>query len=236
MSGKISIYDTTLRDGNQSEGISFSVDDKLKIAKKLDDFGVDYIEGGWPGSNPTDVEFFHEAAKLKWKNAKIAAFGSTRRVKSKVEEDHNIRLLLDSNTPVVTIFGKTWDLHVEHGLRATLEQNLEIIYDSVAYLKSKGKEVIYDAEHYFDGYLDNPEYAIKTLKAAQEAGAECLVLCDTNGGTLPSTLIRIIEETHAKQISVPMGIHTHNDGDVAVANSLLAIEKGLLHVQGTING
>jgi 2-isopropylmalate synthase len=233
---KVIIYDTTLRDGSQSEGISLSSGDKIKIAKRLDEFGVDYIEGGWPGSNPKDMEFFRQAADLEWQTAKITAFGSTRRIKTKVTEDQNIQLLLNAATPVVTIFGKTWDLHVTYGLRTTLEQNLEIIRDSIAYLKDKGKQVIYDAEHYFDGYKDNPEYALTTLKIAEEAGADCLVLCDTNGGTLTGEMQRIIGATLKENYSIPMGIHAHNDSDVAVANTLAAVDMGLLHVQGTING
>jgi 2-isopropylmalate synthase len=236
MRNELVIYDTTLRDGAQSEGISFSVEDKLKIARRLDEFGIDYIEGGWPGSNPKDMEFFERAARTDWHHAKIAAFGSTRRLKSHVNEDENIRLLLEAKTPVVTIFGKSWDLHVYEGLRATLEQNLEIIRDSVAYLKENGKEVVYDAEHYFDGFEANPEYALSTLTAAQEAGADFLVLCDTNGGTLTSRLIEIICATIEHGFKVAMGIHAHNDSDLAVANSLAAVEKELLHVQGTING
>ncbi len=236
MSSHLIIYDTTLRDGAQSEGVSFSVDDKLKIARRLDEFGVDYIEGGWPGSNPKDMEFFQRVARMDWANAKIAAFGSTRRIKSKVSEDENIGLLLAAQTPAVTIFGKSWDLHVHEGLRASLEQNLEIIRDSVAYLKAHGKEVIYDAEHYFDGFEANPEYAMETLAAAQDAGADYLVLCDTNGGTLTSRLIEIICTTLERKFQVPLGIHAHNDSDLAVANSLAAVEKGFLQVQGTVNG
>jgi len=236
MNNKLIVYDTTLRDGGQSEGINFSAIDKIKIAKRLDEFGVDYIEGGWPGSNPTDMEFFHRAQKEEWKTAKIAAFGSTRRVKFKVQDDPNIKLLLEANTPVVTIFGKTWDLHVIEGLRTTLEKNLELISDSVAYLKDQGKEVIYDAEHYFDGFKENPEYAIQTLLAAEKAGAECLVLCDTNGGTITHEIADIVEKTLASDVSIPLGIHAHNDTDVAVANSLEGIRRGLLHVQGTMNG
>ena len=236
MSNQLIIYDTTLRDGTQSEGISLSLEDKLKIAQRLDDFGVDYIEGGWPGSNPKDMEFFQHAKDMEWKNAKIAAFGSTRRIKSKVNEDNNIQLLLEAETPVVTIFGKSWDLHVRDGLRATLEQNLEIIRDSIAYVKDHGKEVVYDAEHYFDGYEANPEYALATLAAAEEAGADCLVLCDTNGGTLTSRLIEIIEETQRLNFKTPLGIHAHNDSDLAVSNTLVSVERGLVHVQGTING
>lgn len=236
MPQQLILYDTTLRDGSQSEGISFSAEDKINIAKHLDQFGMDYIEGGWPGSNPKDLAFFERAAGIEWQHAQIAAFGSTRHVKSKVSEDQNIKLLLEAKTPVITIFGKSWDLHVHDGLRATMEQNLDMIRDSIAYLKEKGKQVIYDAEHYFDGFEENQEYALQTLEAAREAGADCIVLCDTNGGTLAPRLIEIIEETLKNDNRVPMGIHAHNDSDLAVANSLAAIEKGLLHVQGTING
>ncbi len=230
------IYDTTLRDGGQSEGISYTAEDKVKIAKKLDQFGVDYIEGGWPGSNPKDIRFFEKANDLEWKNAKITAFGSTRRANCKVNEDKNIGLLLKAKTPAIAIFGKSWDLHVTQGLRTTLEKNLEMIYDSIAYLKEKNKIVIYDAEHYFDGYKANPQYALETLNTAVNAGADCLVLCDTNGGTIPKELESIIKQTQAQNISASYGIHAHNDSDVAVANSLQAIQQGFDHVQGTING
>jgi 2-isopropylmalate synthase len=236
MPDRLVFFDTTLRDGNQHEGISFSVDDKLKIAKRLNDFGIDYIEGGWPGSNPTDIEFFEKAAKLPWDKAKITAFGSTRRVKESVQKDKNIQLLIAAQTPAVAIFGKTWDFHVKYGLQATLEQNLEIIRDSVAYLKEHGKEVIYDAEHFFDGYNDNPDYAIQTLITAQDAGADCIALCDTNGGTLPHRMQEILTQLAKQNLKVPLGIHAHNDSDTAVASSLLAIENGIYHVQGTING
>ncbi len=236
MPGRLLLYDTTLRDGSQSEGILFSAEDKIKIAKRLDDFGMDYIEGGWPGSNPKDMQFFTRAMDIEWKHAKLAAFGSTRRVKAKVSEDENIQLLLAAKTPVVTIFGKTWDLHVTEGLRTTLEINLELIRDSIAYLKDNGKEVIYDAEHFFDGYRDNPDYAILTLQIAEAAGADCLVLCDTNGGTLPSRVKEIIETVQKLFPDVCFGIHAHNDGDVAVANSLIALEQGVMHIQGTFNG
>lgn len=232
----LEIYDTTLRDGAQSEGISFSVDDKLKIARRLDAFGMDYIEGGWPGSNPKDMEFFERAADMEWKNAQIAAFGSTRRVKAQVFEDENIRLLLAAKTPVVTIFGKTWDLHVTEGLRTTLETNLELIRDSIDYLKQHHKIVVYDAEHYFDGYKANPEYALQSLKVAAEAGADRIVLCDTNGGTLVHELLEIIDHSLELNLGIPFGMHAHNDSDVAVANTVASVAHGLDHVQGTING
>ncbi|MDZ7346736.1 MAG: citramalate synthase, partial [candidate division KSB1 bacterium] len=236
MAATLIIYDTTLRDGNQHEGVSYSVSDKVQIAKRLDEFGVDYIEGGWPGSNPKDIEFFQRARTIEWHNAKIAAFGSTRRVQSSVDKDENLQLLVQAETPVVTIFGKSWDLHVIDGLRTTLETNLELIYESVAFLKDKGKEVIYDAEHYFDGFSANPEYALKTLEAALRGGADCLVLCDTNGGMITDRLVEILEQTLKAFPGTPFGIHAHNDSDCAVANSLAAVKRGVLHVQGTING
>lgn len=230
------IYDTTLRDGNQSEGISYSAEDKIRIARRLDEFGVDYIEGGWPGSNPKDMEFFARAKELEWRNAKITAFGSTRRKDTKASKDNNIRLLIEAATPVVTIFGKTWDLHVTEGLQTTLKKNLELISDSVAYLKEQGKEVIYDAEHFFDGFNANPDYALQTLDAAAKAGADYLVLCDTNGGVLPHKVAEFIDVVLHAGFNVPLGIHTHNDSDVAVANTLVAIQRGIVHVQGTMNG
>ena len=230
------IYDTTLRDGSQSEGISYSAEDKIRIAKRLDEFGVDYIEGGWPGSNPKDMEFFERAKDIQWTNAKIAAFGSTRRKDTKVSRDDNIRLLLNAETPVITIFGKTWDLHVKEALRTTLDKNLKLIYDSVAFLKDRGKEVIYDAEHFFDGFIANPEYALRTLEAAVKGGADCLVLCDTNGGVLPHRVGAILDEVKDAHLGASLGIHAHNDSDVAVANTLMSIERDVLHVQGTMNG
>jgi 2-isopropylmalate synthase len=232
---QIFLYDTTLRDGTQGEDISFSAEDKLKIARRLDSFGITYIEGGWPGSNPKDMEFFERARTIKFKHAKIAAFGSTRRAKNPVEKDENIRALLDAQTPVVTIFGKTWLLHVKQALQISPEENLALIADSVAYLKKHGKEVIYDAEHFFDGFKHDQEYALKTLKAAAEGGAGILVLCDTNGGTLPWQIGEIVREVK-KNISAPLGIHTHNDSDTAVASALTAVREGCIQVQGTING
>ncbi|MCX6122364.1 MAG: citramalate synthase [Ignavibacteriales bacterium] len=232
---QIYLYDTTLRDGTQGEEISFSAEDKIKIAKRLDVFGVSYIEGGWPGSNPKDMEFFERARNTKFLHAKIAAFGSTRRAKNPVEKDANIRALLDAQTPVVTIFGKTWLLHVKEALQISPEQNLTIISDSVVYLKKHGKEVIYDAEHFFDGYKQDKAYAMQTLMAAAKAGAEILVLCDTNGGTLPWEVAELVREVK-KNISTPLGIHTHNDSGTAVASSLMAVREGCVQVQGTING
>ncbi len=236
MQNRLIVYDTTLRDGGQSEGISFSADDKIKIARLLDDFGVDYIEGGWPGSNPKDLEFFHRAKSLKLKNARIASFGSTRKVNTPAAEDPNLRALLEAETPITTIFGKSWDLHVIEGLRTTLAENLNLIRDSVAFLRSHGKEVIYDAEHFFDGYVADPDYALETLGVAQAAGANCIVLCDTNGGTLTMQLLDIIKVVQERYPGMPLGLHAHNDGDVAVANSLAALHHGVHHIQGTING
>jgi len=231
----IQLYDTTLRDGTQREGISLSVNDKLKIVRKLDELGVHYVEGGWPGSNPKDAEFFARVKGIQLEQAVITAFGSTRRADVLVQDDPNIRALLEAETRAVAIFGKSWDLHVIQVLGTTLEENLEMIADSVSYLKGRGREVIYDAEHFFDGYKADPAYALRTLQMAERAGAECLVLCDTNGGTLPSQLVAIIEEMK-KVTSTPLGIHAHNDGDLAVANSLAAVQAGVVHVQGTING
>jgi 2-isopropylmalate synthase len=232
---QIQIYDTTLRDGTQSEGFTLSANDKVRVAKRLDDIGVAFIEGGWPGSNPKDVEFFERARDMQWKHALIAAFGSTCRVKGGPEDDANIKALLDSNTPVCTIFGKTWTLHVKEVLQTTNEDNLRIIEQSVAYLKSNNKRVIYDAEHFFDGYKADSSYALETLNAAIRGGAEMVVLCDTNGGTLPWELERIMRELRAV-FSHPIGIHTHNDGEAAVINSLTAVREGATQVQGTING
>jgi isopropylmalate/homocitrate/citramalate synthase len=231
----IKLYDTTLRDGTQAEDVSFLVADKIRIAQKLDELGIHYIEGGWPGSNPKDIAFFKDIKKVSLSQAKIAAFGSTRRAKTTPARDNNIQTLIQAEPDVVTIFGKTWDFHVFEALRISLEENLELIYDSLAYLKEQVGEVIYDAEHFFDGYRANPEYALKTLQAAQEAGADCIVLCDTNGGTLPHQIPSILDEVK-KAVSTPLGIHTHNDSECAVANSLVAVENGIVHVQGTING
>ena len=232
---RVTIYDTTLRDGSQTEGISFTVNDKVKITEKLDGLGVHYIEGGWPGSNPKDKEYFAVMRKKKLKNAKLAAFGSTRRAGTKPSEDQNLRELIKSETPTITIFGKSWDLHVTDIIKTTLDENLKMIYDSIHFLKSKKREVFYDAEHFFDGYKRNPEYALKSILAAQEGGADCIILCDTNGGTLPHEVTRAVLEVKDK-VSVPLGIHTHNDLDLAVANSLAAIEAGCTQVQGTFNG
>ena len=232
---EITLYDTTLRDGAQREGISFSLDDKLKIARRLDRLGVSYIEGGWPGSNPKDMAFFREAPGLSLEGAVVVAFGSTRRAGGSADEDANIQALVAADTPAVAIVGKSWDLHVREVLNTTLDENLRIIASSVRHLKALGREVIYDAEHFFDGYAANPAYAMQTLAAAAEAGADVLVLCDTNGGGLPSAIAAAVAEVR-RATTVPLGIHAHNDGEMAVANSVAAVEAGAVHVQGTING
>ncbi len=232
---RIVLYDTTLRDGCQSEDVAFTLEDKLRIAEKLDDLGLAYIEGGWPGSNPRDEEFFHAVKKLHLKHARVSAFGSTRRANITAGEDFNIRLLLKAETPVVTIVGKTWDLHVRDDLRISKKANLEVIADSIAYLKKRVDQVFFDAEHFFDGYAANPEYAIECIKAAAEAGADAIVLCDTRGGRLPH---EVLAGTRAagQAVSAPLGIHCHNDCELAVANSLAGVEGGAVQVQGTING
>jgi 2-isopropylmalate synthase len=232
---KIQIYDTTLRDGSQGEDISFSLEDKLHILKKLDELGVDYVEGGWPGSNSKDIAFFHRAQEVPLKHARLAAFGSTRHARQSVEHDRNLQALLEANTPVVTIVGKTWDLHVKVALGISLEENLKLIRESVVYLKSKGKEVLYDAEHFFDGYKADAAYALATLRAAEEAGADTIVLCDTNGGTMTSDLSARFQAA-AQHLRTPLGIHTHNDCEMAVANAIAAVQLGAIQVQGTING
>jgi len=231
----IKIYDTTLRDGTQGEDVSLTVEDKLRIAQKLDGLGIHYIEGGWPGSNPRDIQFFREARHLKLEQAKICAFGSTCRVDVEPEDDANIQALLEARSEVVTVVGKTWDLHVEDVLRTTLEKNLEIIEKSVAYLRQRVGEVVYDAEHFFDGYKANPTYALDTVAAAVRGGAGTVVLCDTNGGSLPAEIRQIVGEVR-ERVAVPLGIHCHNDGDLAVANSLMAVEAGATQIQGTVNG
>lgn len=235
MSRKIEIYDTTLRDGAQTEGISFSVKDKLAITKKLDEFGIHYIEGGWPGSNPKDMEYFSRVKKLKLKNSKIVAFGSTRRPDIKPSRDKNVQALLKAETKFITIFGKSWDLHVQRVLRTSLQENLKMIFDTISYLKKKGYTVFFDAEHFFDGYRENSDYAVKTLQVAESAGADLVVLCDTNGGMLPSWISEIIRQIKDK-INVDLGIHAHNDTGMGVANSIQAIQEGCIQVQGTING
>ncbi|MDD5593713.1 MAG: citramalate synthase [Candidatus Margulisbacteria bacterium] len=232
---KVTLFDTTLRDGAQTEGISFSLEDKLKIAKLLDELGVHYIEGGWPGSNPKDIEFFKKIKQVKLKNAKICAFSSTRRPGIKVEDDKNIQTLIAAGTPVVSIFGKTWDFHVKDALKTTLQENLDMIRETIAYAKQAGREVIFDAEHFFDGYKANQEYALKCLKTAEFAGADVLCLCDTNGGSLAFEIQAIIKDVRA-QFKTPLGIHAHNDSETAVSVSGMAVYCGCTHVQGTING
>ena len=236
MPNSIQIYDTTLRDGTQREGISLSCDDKLRVAQRIDDLGVAYIEGGWPGSNPKDVEFFERLGELHLKHAKIAAFGSTCRAGSQPDDDDNIAAMLLAETPVCTIVGKAWTLHVTEVLQTTLEENLRIIQTSLGYLKAKGREVVYDAEHFFDGYNADPDYALDTLRAATRGGASVIVMCDTNGSTMPWEVARIVNEVHKFLPNITMGIHTHNDSGCAVANTLVAVEEGVVHVQGTING
>jgi 2-isopropylmalate synthase len=232
---RVFLYDTTLRDGAQAEGVSFSLEDKIRIAQKLDEFGIHYIEAGWPGSNPKDNEFFKIARDMEWRNAKLTAFSMTRRKGIKAENDDNIITLLSCGTPVVAIVGKTWDFHVTEALGATLEENLRMIEDTVRLAKREGKEVVYDAEHFFDGYKSNPSYALETILAAQEAGADWIVPCDTNGGTLPYEIEQILAEVKP-HLKVPFGIHTHNDCDTAVAGAIAAVLQGATQVQGTING
>ena len=232
----VEVYDTTLRDGTQMEGMSLSCDDKLRIAEHLDTLGVDFIEGGWPGSNPKDVEFFERAKDVDWKNVAITAFGSTRRAQLRAEDDPQLKTLIDAGTPVCTIFGKTWNMHVTEVLRTTLEENLRMVEESVAFLSQNGRRVIYDAEHFFDGYKSDSEYALETLRAAEQAGAETLVLCDTNGGSMPWEVDEIIRTLRAALPNARIGIHAHNDGECGVANSVAAVRAGARHVQGTING
>jgi 2-isopropylmalate synthase len=229
------LYDTTLRDGCQAEDVSFTLEDKLRIAAKLDELGIDYIEGGYPGSNERDADFFKRVKKLKLKNAKVASFGTTMKVGIKPSQDFNLRVLLAADTPVVTLVGKTWDLHVRDDLRISQKANLEIIADSIAYMKKRVDEVIFDAEHFFDGFRANPDYAIECLKAAQQGGADWIVLCETNGGRLPGEIREALTQVN-RAVKTPLGIHCHNDGELAVANTLAGVEMGVTQVQGTING
>jgi len=232
---KLFLYDTTLRDGTQRQGISLSADDKLKITRLLDSFGIPYIEGGWPGSNPKDINYFEQVRRLDLKQAKIVAFGSTRRANCLVKEDTNLRLLLAAGTPAVAVVGKSWRLHVEKVLRTTRAENLLMISESIKYLKDQGREVIYDAEHFFDGFKADPVFTLETIRAARESGADWIVLCDTNGGSLPfevSNAVTLIK----REIGGAIGIHTHNDAELAVANSLAAVEVGATQIQGTVNG
>ncbi len=232
----VSIYDTTLRDGTQGEGVSFSARDKILLAHRMDDFGFDYIEGGWPGSNPRDMEFFRLAKEETWRHAKIAAFGSTRRAGTAADKDPQLAMLLDAETPVVTIFGKTWLLHVTDVLRTTAEENLAMIGESVGFLCEAGREVVYDAEHFFDGYKDNADYALSTLDAALKAGASYVVLCDTNGGTQLSEMAAIVDTVRGRFPDARVGMHCHNDCGMGVALSLVGVERGAVMVQGTMNG
>jgi 2-isopropylmalate synthase len=241
MSDRVILYDTTLRDGTQREGLVVSLADKIKIARRLDDFGMTYIEGGWPGSNPKDVDFFAAARAMTWKNARLAAFGSTRHRSNRAETDPNLVAIVAAETPVVTIFGKSWLLHVRDVLGATPEENLAMVADSIAFPRAAGREMVYDAEHYFDGYKDDSAYALATLRAARDSGASTLVMCDTNGGTLSDELVAIVHASIAALAvdgasEVVWGIHCHNDAELAVANSLAAVANGVRHVQGTING
>jgi 2-isopropylmalate synthase len=235
MPAAVEIYDTTLRDGSQGQGVSFSVADKLRIAERLDSFGVHYIEGGWPGSNPKDIEFFDEAKGRRFERARLAAFGSTRRKEVRADADDQVRLLVDAATPVITIFGKTWLLHVREVLQTTPEENLAMVEDTVRYLKAQGRFVVYDAEHAFDGYKDSSEYALATWLAAERGGADVVVLCDTNGGSVPQEVADITRDA-VKRLRVPVGIHTHDDIGLGVANALAAVEAGASHAQGTFNG
>jgi 2-isopropylmalate synthase len=239
---KLFLYDTTLRDGTQREGLSLSADDKLKITVELDNLGIHYVEGGWPGSNPKDIEYFQRVRELKLQNTRVSAFGSTRKANTRCEDNENIRTLVEAQTPAVTLFGKSSVLHVEKVLETTREENLKMIFESVAYFYKLDREVLYDAEHYFDGYLLDPDYALATLEAAARGGAACLVLCDTNGGALPAQVTKAVQAVQAHfanltDVPLPqLGIHTHNDGALAIANALAAVEAGCVQVQGTING
>jgi 2-isopropylmalate synthase len=233
---EVTLYDTTLRDGTQAEDISFTVEDKLRIAKKVDELGIHYIEGGWPGSNPKDMRFFKEAQAIPLKHAQIVAFGSTVKSGTVPEEDRNLRSLIKAKTAVVTIFGKSWDVHVKSALRITLKENVKLIADTITYLKKQCAQVFFDAEHFFDGCKANPSYALQTVTAAAQSGADCVILCDTNGGTLPDQLCAMIKEVQRHVPKTPLGIHTHNDSELAVANSIAAVQLGIRQVQGTING
>ena len=235
MAQRIEIFDTTLRDGTQGEGVNLSLEDKIRIAHRLDEFGIDYIEGGWPGSNPKDVEFFERMKHEKLKHAKVTAFGSTRHAKNTAPDDPNLQKLIEAGTPVVTIFGKTWDLHVTAALKVDLDTNLEMIRDSVAFLKENVPLVIYDAEHFFDGYTSNPDYALATIQAAVEGGADCVVLCDTNGGSLPFYVEEITGRV-VKEIGGAVGFHGHNDSGCAIANAFEALDAGATHVDTSVLG
>lgn len=233
---EVILYDTTLRDGCQAEDISFTVEDRIRIARKLDELGIHYIEGGWPGSNPKDMRFFREIRSVPLKHAKVASFGSTARAGTLLEEDHNLKSLINAKTSVVTIFGKSWDIHVKTVLGIKLTENIKLISETITYLKKHFSEVFFDAEHFFDGVKANPQYALQTVKEASKAGADCIILCDTNGGTLTHQLSEIIKEIKKHITKTPLGIHAHNDSELAVANSIVAVQLGIGHVQGTING
>jgi len=235
MHKKVIAYDSTLRDGAQAQGVSFTVEDKLKVVKKLDSLGISYIEAGNPGSNPKDLDFFKRVAELKLKHAKIIAFGSTRKIGVSAAADKNLKSLLSANTEAVAIFGKSWDYQVTDILRTSLDENLAMISDTIAYLKAQGKEVVFDAEHFFDGYKSNPKYAMKSLEAAAKAGADVLCLCDTNGGTFPEEVFQLTQVV-IESFNTEVGIHCHNDCEMAVANSIAAVKAGATQVQGTING
>jgi len=232
---RIYTYDSTLRDGAQGEGVAFTVNDKLRLTRKLDEFGIDYIEAGNPGSNPKDMEYFEKVRNIRLMNSRLVAFGSTRRANTEVYQDNNVLSLLKAGTSAIAIFGKSWDFQVKNIIRTNLDENLKMISDTIGFMKSKGKEVIFDAEHFFDGYRFNPEYALCTLKAAEKAGADWLVLCDTNGGFFPSE-ISVIVQNVSEILKTPIGIHSHNDCGMAVANSIMAVQSGASQVQGTING
>ena len=235
MARLVKIYDTTLRDGTQGEGVTFSMEDKVRLAQRMDALGIHYIEGGWPGSNPKDMRFFRRILDVPLKHARIAAFGATRRAGIRAEADPSLQALVEAHTPVATIFGKSWPFHVTHALQTTLPENLAMIEDSIAFLGRHCEEVIYDAEHFFDGFKRDRDYAVETLRRAEAAGTHCLVLCDTNGGTLPHEVAEIVREVR-RQVRTPLGIHAHNDGECAVANSLAAVLEGVDQVQGTLNG
>ncbi len=235
MKQKIELFDTTLRDGTQGEGISLSLHDKLMITQKLDEFGIDIIEGGWPGSNPKDAEYFHKVKELNLHNAKICAFGSTARFPDKIESDNNLQKLIEADTEIISIFGKTWRFHSKKTLGLTDKENEKLIFDSINYLKLFDKKIIFDAEHFFDGYKDDPLFALKMIKAAERAGADIITLCDTNGGSLPNEISEIVRVV-SKNIDLELGIHAHNDGEFGVANTLAAVNEGIVHIQGTING
>ncbi|MCM8805089.1 MAG: citramalate synthase, partial [Candidatus Omnitrophica bacterium] len=232
---KIEVYDTTLRDGAQGENIFFTLNDKIKIAEKLDEFGIDFIEGGWPGSNPKDIAFFKRIKNKKFKTSKIVAFGSTRRKNYTVEKDPFIKKLLESETEYITIFGKSWDLHVKDVLKISVDENLKLIEETVEFLKKHDRKVFFDAEHFFDGYKRNSEYALKTLIVAENSGAERIILCDTNGGSLPFEIEEILEKVK-ERVKITIGIHAHNDSSLGVANTIIAVKSGAIHIQGTING